>query len=114
MTTTANNQQILNGVIIGFRQLIHDRYQYDSVASKYEIPDSFDEDRMNLYRDFFLEQIYPHPDNRELLEEAFRNLDNYISHPDKLLRILFDSAAIVLRHGRSIPKLMAAGLKAFK
>ncbi|MGB0368600.1 MAG: hypothetical protein ACPGU4_11975 [Flavobacteriales bacterium] len=114
MATTASNQEILNGVIIGFRQLIYDRYQYDSVASKYEIPDSFDEDRMNLYRDFFLEQIYPHPDNRELLEEAFRSLDNYISHPDKLLRILFDSAAIVLRHGRSIPKLMAAGLKAFK
>ncbi len=112
--SNASNKEILNGVIIGYRQLIHDRYQYNKVASKYEIPDSFDEDRMALYRDFFLEQIYPHPNDREPLEEAFKSLDNYLTHPDKLLRILFDSAAIVLRHGRSIPKLLSAGIKAFK
>lgn len=114
MASTANDKEILNGVIIGFRKLIYDRYQYDDVVSKYEIPDSFDEERMALYRNFFLDQIYPHPRNREPLEEAFRSLDNYLTHPDKLLRILFDSAAIVFRHGRSIPRLMGAGIKAFK
>ena len=114
MASTANDKEILKGVIIGFRKLIYDRYQYDDVVSKYEIPDSFDEERMGLYRNFFLGQIYPHPKNREPLEEAFRSLDNYLTHPDKLLRILFDSAAIVFRHGRSIPRLMGAGIKAFK
>ena len=114
MSTTESNKEILDGVIIGFRKLIFNRYQFDHIASKYEIPDSFDEDRMILYRDFFLEQIYPNPSKREPLEEAFRSLDNYLTHPDKLLRILFDSVAIVLRHGRSIPRLLAAGIKAFK
>jgi hypothetical protein len=109
-----SDKEILNGVVIGFRKLIYDRYQYDEVVSKYEIPDSFDEERMARYRNFFLDQIYPHPENREPLEEAFRSLDNYLTHPDKLLRIVFHSAAIVFRHGRSIPRLMGAGIKVFK
>jgi hypothetical protein len=108
------DKEILNGVIIGFRNLVYDRYQYENINSKYEIPDSFDDERMSLYRDFFLEQVYPHPEKRELLDEAFKSLDDYLTHPDKMLRIVFDSAAILFRHGSSIPKLMGAGLKAFR
>lgn len=107
-------KEILNGVIIGFRKLIESRYQYENISGKYDIPESFDEARVARYRDFFLEQVYPHPEKRELLDEAFRSLDNYLTHPDKLARILFDSVSIVLRHGRSIPRLMNAGLKAFR
>ncbi len=109
-----SDKEILDGVIIGYRKLIYDRYQFDNINSKYEIPISFDEDRMILYRDFVLEQIYPHPDKREPLEAAFKSLDSYLSHPDKLIRILFDSVSIVLRHGKNIPRLMSAGIKAFK
>ncbi len=109
-----SNDEILHGVIVGFRNLIKDRYQYEKIAAKYDIPDSFDEDRMNRYRDFFLEQMYPTPEDREVLNDAFASLDNYLTHPDKLLKILFDSAAIVFRHGKSIPKLMGAGIKGFR
>lgn len=107
-------KEILNGVIIGFRKLIENRYQFENIQGNYEIPDSFDEERVARYREFFLEQVYPHPEKRELLDEAFRSLDNYLTHPDKLVRILFDSVSIVLRHGRSIPRLMNAGIKAFR
>lgn len=110
----ASEKEILDGVVIGFRNLVKDRYQFDKIVAKYDIPDSFDQERMNRYRDFFLEQMYPAPEDREVLNEAFKSLDNYLTHPDKLLRILFDSAAIVLRHGKSIPKLMGAGIKGFK
>lgn len=112
--SSASDKEILNGVIIGFRNLISERYQYDNISTNYEIPASFDEARVDLYREFFLEQVYPHPEKRELLDEAFKSLDNYLTHPDKMLKIVFDSAAIMFRHGRSIPKLMGAGLKAFK
>ncbi|MCF8278095.1 MAG: hypothetical protein K9J17_15280 [Flavobacteriales bacterium] len=108
------DNEILDGVIIGFRNLINNRYQYDNINGKYEIPDSFDEERVARYRSFFLEQVYPHPEKRELLNEAFRSLDNYLTHPDRLARILFDSTAILLRHGRSLPRLLGAGIKAFK
>lgn len=108
------DQEVLDGVIIGFRNLINERYQYDYISSNYDIPESFDAERVARYRNFFLEQVYPHPEKRALLDEAFRSLDNYLTHPDKLVRILLDSVAIVLRHGRSIPRLMAAGMKAFR
>lgn len=110
----ASDQAILDGVIIGFRDLINDRYQYGNIVGRYSIPASFDEERVARYRSFFLQQVYPHPEKRELLNEAFRSLDNYLTHPDRLLRIVLDSTAILLRHGRSIPKLMGAGLKAFR
>lgn len=110
----ASDKEIFYGVIIGFRNLIHNRYQYENISSTYDIPDSFDEERINRYREFFLEQVYPDPEKRELLDGAFRSLDNYLKNPDKLVRILLDSVAVVLRHGRSIPRLMGAGMKAFK
>lgn len=114
MSQPISDKEILNGVIIGFRNLVKHRYEYPSISSKYDLPASFDEERVLLYRDFFLNQMYPHPDNREPLDEAFRSLDNYLKHPEKLLRILFDSTTILLRHGTSIPKLLGAGIKAFK
>lgn len=110
----ATDKEILDGVIIGFRNLLNDRYQYENIVGNYEFPKSFDEERVDRYRNFFLEQVYPAPEKRELLDEAFKSLDNYLKNPDKLVRILLDSVAIVLRHGRSIPRLMAAGMKAFK
>jgi hypothetical protein len=110
----ASDKEILDGVIIGFRQLLSNRYQYDNINSNYDIPDSFDAERVDRYRHFFLEQVYPDPEKRELLDEAFNSLDNYLRNPDKLVRILLDSVAVVLRHGRSIPRLMGAGMKAFR
>jgi hypothetical protein len=109
-----NEREILNGVIIGFRNLINERYQYENITSKYEIPDSFDEESVARFRTYFLEQIYPHLEKRDELNEAFKSLDNYITHPDKLLRILFDSTAILFKHGRQVPKLLNAGMKAFR
>jgi len=112
--TKVSEKEVLDGVIIGFRNLISERYQYENINTKYDIPESFDEERVDRYRNFFLDQVYPDPEKRELLDEAFKSLDNYLTHPDKLVRILLDSVAIVLRHGRSIPRLMGAGMKAFK
>ena len=109
-----SDKEILNGVIVGFRNLLSERYQFKNISGKYDIPASFDEERVDRYRNFFLEQVYPDPEKRELLDEAFKSLDNYLTHPDKLVRILLDSVAVVLRHGRSIPRLMGAGMKAFK
>lgn len=112
--STADQHEIIDAIIIGFRNLINDRYQYENIVGKYSIPASLDEERVERYRSFFLEQVYPHPEKRELLNEAFRSLDNYLTHPDRLVRIVMDSTAILLRHGKSLPKLMGAGLKAFR
>ncbi|MEZ4888675.1 MAG: hypothetical protein R3E32_28375 [Chitinophagales bacterium] len=109
-----SEKEVLKEVILGYRRLIEERYQYATIEEQYELPASFDEVRTNVFRDFFLNDLYPHPDKRNELEEAFHNLDNYIKNPEKLLRILIDSGSLILKYGRHLPKILMAGLKALK
>ena len=103
---------VLNEVILGYRLVIKERYQFDNLNSKYELPASFDESRINQFRNYFLEYIYPHPAQRRALDDAFDQLDNYIQQPKKLLRLLMDSVGLVFKYGRHLPKILMTGLKA--
>ncbi len=107
-------KEILNEVILGYRKVIEARYQFEHITSTYEIPDSFDKERVALFRDYFLNNIYPHPEKREELEGAFNSLDNYIKQPEKLMSIIVDSASLIFKFGRHLPKIMMAGIKALK
>lgn len=99
-------------VIQGYRALINDRYQYNRIDDKYDLPSSFDEDRVERFRNYFLEYIYPDIEKRNELNAAFESLDDYIKHPTKLMRILLDSASVVFKYGRHLPKILSAGLRA--
>jgi len=105
---------VLDGVIIGYRKVIEARYQYENISNKYDLPASFDENRVELFRNYFLDYVYPDPDKRDELNEAFQSLDSYIKQPDKLLRLLLDSTRILFKFGRHVPKILTAGLKALK
>lgn len=107
-------KEILNEVILGYRKIIKDRYQYDTLNKKYDLPPSFNEARISLFRDYFLAYIYPPPANRAELDEAFQSLDSYIKQPSKLLRILMDSGRLIFKYGRHLPKILSAGLKALR
>ncbi len=107
-------KEILNGFIVGYRKMIEDRYQYNNINAKYDIPPSFDKKRVDLFREFFLEHIYPHPNTRQELNQAFDALDGYIKNPEKLLRILMDSASLIFKYGRHLPKILKAGLAALR
>lgn len=104
----------LDGVITAYRKLIAERYQYDYLVEHYDLPKSFDKERVNRFKDYFLENIYPEPKKRNELNEAFDSLDNYIKHPEKLLRLLVESAKLIFKHGRHLPKILSAGLKAMR
>lgn len=107
-------EQIKNEVIKAYRNIIEERYQYESLSKQYVIPNSFDKDRIAVFRNYFLSQLYPEPQKRKALDEAFEHLDQYIKHPKKLLRILLDSTKIVFRFGRYLPKILNAGIKALR
>jgi len=109
-----SEQQVLEEVIIAYRKIIEERYQFNQLNQLYDLPASFNESRTKLFKDYFLKHIYPAPDKRKELDEAFRNLDNYIKHPEKLLRILIDSSRLLFKHGRHLPKILKAGLSALK
>lgn len=107
-------EKILKEIIEGYRNTIYQRYQYQNIKDKYEIPESINEETTNLLRNYFLNYIYPEFSKRAELNEAFKSLDNYIKHPQKLLRILLDASKLIFNYGRHLPKILNSGLKAMK
>ena len=107
-------EEILEEIIEGYRNTIYQRYQYQNIKDKYEIPDTINEETVNLLRNYFLNYIYPEYNKRAELNEAFKSLDNYIKHPKKLFRILLDASRLFFKYGRHLPKILNTGLKAMK
>lgn len=114
MSQNKAKKEVLHEVIIAYRNVIKERYNFENITEVYEIPDSFDKERVDIFRAYFLQHIYPLPERREELDDAFNSLDNYIKHPEKLLRILIDSSSLLFKYGRHLPKILKAGLKALK
>ena len=107
-------EKIFEEIIDGYRNTIFQRYQYQNIKDKYGIPDSINEETVNQLRSYFLNYIYPEYDRREELNEAFKSLDNYIQHPQTLLRILLDAAKLIFHYGIHLPRILNSGLKAMK
>lgn len=101
-------------IIIGYRKVIDERYSYDNLKQFSDLPTSFTKERIDLFKDYFLNYLYPEPLKREELDDAFESLDNYIKHPEKLFPILKDSTSLIFKYGRHLPKILRAGLKALQ
>lgn len=107
-------KEVLNEIIIGYRKVISDRYNFENLQEKYDLPASFDAARIELIKNYFLTYVYPEPAKREELNEAFNSLDSYTENPEKILRILIDSGRILFKYGRHLPKILSAGIKALR
>ncbi len=114
MAEQVSEQELLQEVIVAYRNVIAARYDYDNISAKYHIPDSFNRELVDRFRHYFLSYVYPPPEVRIELELAFKSLDNFILHPDKVLRVLMDSTFVLLKHGRHLPRILGTGLKAFQ
>lgn len=105
---------VLNAIIDAYRQIIDARYQYQNLIKNHELPTSISQAQVDKTRMYFLTYIYPDLKRRKELDEAFESLDNYIKHPGKLLKILIDSASLIFKHGRYLPKILNSGIKAMR
>ena len=114
MNDNMSEKETLNEIILAYRRTIDERYSYANLKQKYEFPLSFDEERINLLKNYFLHSLYPHPDKREELNDSFKSLDNYIKHPGKLLRLIMDSSRLLFKHGRHLGRIFNAAIKALK
>ena len=114
MSKNKAHKEIKNEVILGYRKVILERYDYAILKDRDDLPHSFTEDRINAFKDYFLNYLYPLPAKRTELDDAFDSLDNYIKHPDKLLRLLIDSGRLLFKYGRHLPKILNAGIKALR
>ena len=105
---------LLNEIIIGYRNLIEERYQYNQLKQKYDFPETINEEVVLNIKHYFLTYIYPDLEKRSELNEAFNTLDDFIKHPEKLLNLVLPSLKLLFTHGRHLPKIFNAGLKAMK
>ena len=106
--------EIWVAIIIAYRKIIEERYHYENIKDRPDFPDSFSEARVDKFRNYFLDYIYPLPQKRDELNEAFESLDDYIKHPNKLLRIIIDSSSLIFKYGRHLPKILKTGIKALQ
>ncbi len=109
-----SEKEILEEIILGYRNLINERYQYQNLQDKYNLPKTINEEIVISIKNYFLTYLYPDLDKRRELNEAFETLDDYVKHPEKLLSILMESVKLIFSHGRHLPKILNAGLKALK
>jgi len=103
-----------NQIILGYRKVIESRYNYENLKSRSGLPKAFNEENLEKVRSYFLDHIYPLPEKREDLNDAFESLEGYIRSPEKLLRILLDSTSLLFKYGRHLPKILKVGLKAMR
>lgn len=109
-----NQYQISDEIIDGYHRVIEERYQFDKIREKYELPPSITEERFNALRDYFLYQMYPSVERRKDLNEAFSSLDDHLRNPDHLARIMIDSASLIFKYGRHLPSILKAGFRALQ
>ncbi len=109
-----NTDNVQEGIINGYRDFIYNRYQFEAIKGKYEIPNAINESVLIELRAYYLTHVYPEYSERKALNEAFNSLDKYIQQPQKLIAILFDASKLLFKYGRSLPKILGTGLKALK
>jgi hypothetical protein len=109
-----SKELLSNAIILGYRNLIEERYRYKDLKEKYDFPETINEEVVADIKIYFLAYIYPDLEKRAELNEAFSTLDDFIKHPEKLLNLVVDSLKLLFTHGRHLPKIFNAGLKAMK
>jgi len=105
---------LLNEIIEGYRNVIKEKYDYENLKKRRDIPDVYTKELSIKIKNYFLNYSYPGPKKRRELNEAFQSMDNYLMNPEKMLRIVIDSTSIVFKYGTHLPKIVSAAIKALK
>jgi len=106
--------KVLHAVIKGYRKVITSRYQYSKLKKDPLLPNTFDEKRIEKFKQYALNYLYPPLAKRDELDAAFAQLDLYTRQPKKLIKIVMTSSRLVFKYGRHLPKMLMAGMKALR
>ncbi len=109
-----NKEALLEAIIIGYRNVITEKYAYETLKKRNDMPIAYSKAVSINIKNYFLEYSYPEPKKRQELNEAFQSLDHYLKNPEKLMRLVVDSVSIVFKYGKHLPKILGAGIKALK
>jgi hypothetical protein len=107
---SAQNTELANHLIEHYRKLIEHRYQYENLQEILDLPIQIDKSDVDAIRGFFLNSVYPPPEQRQELDEAFQNLKSYMLNPAKAIPLLGNVAVASLRFGTKFPAAVKAGM----
>ena len=105
---------LLDEMIEKYRLLVSQRYEFDSLEAKFILDESVTPELIDKVKAYFLDYIYPPKDQREILKDAFDDLDKHIKNPGQLLKLLGDAPGIIFNFGWQFPKALKAGVRALK
>lgn len=111
------NKALLDELIMRYRDLVAIRYDFENLQENFVLDESVSRELVDRVKSYFLEYVYPTPDEREILNKAFNDLDRHIKNPSHLLKLIGDAPGVLLKFGWHFPKALKAGfqiLKSFK
>jgi hypothetical protein len=108
------NVELKNHLIDKYRESIKARYNYDVVKKDKRFPRMFTRETVDELRDFFLENLYSPPAQREKLDAAFKQLETYIAHPTKVWGLLGNLASAIFQFGFHFPAALRTGMTALQ
>lgn len=105
-----------DSIIIKYREIIAKRYDYKQIKKKPNVPVDITEEVTGEIRNFFLDHLYPEPQQREKLDLAFAELENFVLNPSKVWGLLGNLTSAIFRFGLQLPAALRTGqisLRAF-
>ncbi|HQG38138.1 MAG TPA: hypothetical protein PLK15_03335 [Chitinophagales bacterium] len=97
-------------IIEKFREMVEKRYEFNGLKQRFELPEAIDETVILEIKNYFLTTIYPPAQERKELEEAFRDLADYIKQPRQMWNLFGDMARAVFKFGRHFMAAFRAGI----
>ena len=93
-----------------YRTVVATRYEYKNVKKMLVLPDNITPEIVETLRQYFLTNLYPEPAQRQKLDAAFSELENYVMHPGKVWNLLGNITSAIFKFGFQFPAAIRAGL----
>jgi len=108
-TLSPEERQLAEHLIEKYRKSVEQRYDYDALAARLDLPPQLNREVAAKVKRYFLENIYPPAEKRAQLDKAFDHLDTYLTHPSKIWHLLGNMTAAVFKFGRHFPAALKGG-----
>jgi hypothetical protein len=93
-----------------YREVVAKRYDYESIKNHPGMPANITPEIVDSLKHYFLDSVYPVPETREKLDDAFSELENYVRYPAKVWDLLGNITSSLFRFGLQLPAALRAGL----
>jgi len=97
-------------IIEKFRESVEKRYEFSALKQRFDLPPAITEEVISEIKNYFLTTIYPPAQERKELEEAFKELADYVRSPKKIWGLFGDMARALFKFGRHFMQALRAGM----